>query len=161
MWYSKAPEWVGCTIMQVNHFGKVHETTGFVIPFMPCLQSTCRYLNKRASSKLQQEVLWKCNLIRSQCQISELDCAQSILPWQITLLRRWCPLQPHTYVRVDSRPSQAWKINAGTDCVGKWFKTETLSNITQHCRDTVPCESIRPPWTLRPFATFQASNIKI
>ena len=26
---------------------------------------------------------------------------------------------------------------------------------------TVPCESIRPPWTLRPFATFQASNIKI
>ena len=28
-----------------------------------------------------------------------------------------------------------------------------------HC--TVPCESIRPPWTLRPFATFQASNIKI
>ena len=28
-------------------------------------------------------------------------------------------------------------------------------------RGTVPCESIRPPWTLRPFATFQASNIKI
>ena len=28
--------------------------TGFVIPFMPCLQSTYRYLNKRASSKLQQ-----------------------------------------------------------------------------------------------------------
>ena len=26
---------------------------------------------------------------------------------------------------------------------------------------TVPCESIRPPWTLRPFATFQASIIKI
>ena len=26
---------------------------------------------------------------------------------------------------------------------------------------TMPCESIRPPWTLRPFATFQASNIKI
>ena len=26
---------------------------------------------------------------------------------------------------------------------------------------TVPCESIRPPWTLRPFATFQASNINI
>jgi hypothetical protein len=26
---------------------------------------------------------------------------------------------------------------------------------------TVPCESIRPPWTLRLFATFQASNIKI
>ena len=29
------------------------------------------------------------------------------------------------------------------------------------CMYTVPCESIRPPWTLRPFATFQASNIKI
>ncbi|KAF1395533.1 hypothetical protein PFLUV_G00012490 [Perca fluviatilis] len=26
---------------------------------------------------------------------------------------------------------------------------------------TVPCESIRPPLTFRPFATFQASNIKI
>ena len=26
---------------------------------------------------------------------------------------------------------------------------------------TVPCESIRPPGTLRPFATIQASNIKI
>ena len=39
-------------------------------PFMPCLQSTYRYLNKRASSKLQQAVLWKCNLIRSHWQIS-------------------------------------------------------------------------------------------
>ena len=33
------------------------QTTGFVIPYMPCLQSTYRYLNKRASSKLQQAVL--------------------------------------------------------------------------------------------------------
>ena len=30
-----------------------------------------------------------------------------------------------------------------------------------NAQHTVPCESIRPPWTLRPFATFQASNIKI
>ena len=57
MWYSEAPEWVGCT-------------TGLVIPFTPCLQSTYWYLNKRASLKLQQVVLWKCNLIRSHCQIS-------------------------------------------------------------------------------------------
>jgi hypothetical protein len=62
-------------------------TTGFVIPFMPCLQSTYRYLNKRATSKLQQVVLWKCNLIRSHWQISGLGCAQSILPWQIALLQ--------------------------------------------------------------------------
>ena len=72
------------------------QTTGFVIPFMPCLQSTYRYLNKRVSSKLQQAVLWKLNLIRSHWQISGLGCAQSILPWQIMLLRHWCPLQPCT-----------------------------------------------------------------
>ena len=31
----------------------------------------------------------------------------------------------------------------------------------QYSKTTVPCESILPPWTLRPFATIQASNIKI
>ena len=49
--------------------------------------------------------------------ISGLGCAQSILPWQIALLKHWCPLQPRTCVRVDSRPSIAWKLNTGTDCV--------------------------------------------
>nr|AAX30341.2 SJCHGC03035 protein [Schistosoma japonicum] len=36
---------------------RMTQTTGFVIPFMPSLQSTYKYLNKRASSKLQQAVL--------------------------------------------------------------------------------------------------------
>ena len=93
------------------------QTTGFVIPFMPCLQSTYRYLNKRALLKLQQAVQWKFYLIRSHCQISGSGCVQSILPWKIALLRHRCPLQPRTYVRVDSRPSLAWKLNTGTDCV--------------------------------------------
>ena len=93
------------------------QTTGFIIPFMSCLQSTYRYLNKRALSELQQAVVWKCNLIISYWQISGLGCTQSILPWQIALLRLWCPLQPRTYVRVDSQPSLAWKLNTGTDCV--------------------------------------------
>jgi hypothetical protein len=35
------------------------------------------------------------------------------------LLRHWRPLQPLTYVRVDSRPSLEWKLNTGTDCVWK------------------------------------------
>jgi hypothetical protein len=35
------------------------------------------------------------------------------------------PLQPCTYVRVDSLPSLAWKLNTGTDCV-KLFKTDSL-----------------------------------
>ena len=59
MWYSEAPEWVGCAITQVL-YQCGWQTTVFVIPFMPCLQSTW-YLNKRASSKLQQAVLWKFN----------------------------------------------------------------------------------------------------
>ena len=33
------------------------QITGFVIPFMPCFQSTYQCLNKKASSKLQQAVL--------------------------------------------------------------------------------------------------------
>ena len=39
------------------------------------------------SEEEQQAVLCKSNLIRSHCQISGLGCAQSILPWQIALLR--------------------------------------------------------------------------
>ena len=54
------------------------QTTGFIIPFMPCLQSIYRYVYKRASSKLQQAVLWKCKWIRSHCQ--------SILPFATTYL---------------------------------------------------------------------------
>jgi hypothetical protein len=108
------------------------QTTGFVIPFMPCLQSTYRYRNKRASSKLQQAVLWKLNLIKSHCQISGLGCSQSILPLQIVLLRHWCPLQPRTYVRVDSRLSLAGTLNTGTDCVENYLRLG-LSNTTQHC----------------------------
>ena len=51
MWYSEASACVGWA----GSFPKrMTKTTGFIIPFMPCLQSTYRYLNKRASSKLQQ-----------------------------------------------------------------------------------------------------------
>ena len=32
------------------------------------------------------------------------------------------PLQPRTYVRVDSRPSLAWKLNTGTDCVENYLR---------------------------------------
>jgi hypothetical protein len=73
-------------------------------------------------------------LVRSHCQISGLGCAQSILPWQIVLFRHWCPLQPRTYVRVDSWPSLAWKLNTET-VYGKLFKTETpiQPNIAELC----------------------------
>ena len=112
MWYSEAPEWVGCAIFSGTFLKQMTQTTGFVIPFMPCLQSTYQYLKKRVSSKLQQAVLWKLNL--NHCQISGYCCAQCFLPWQIALLRHWCPLQPRTYVRVDSQPSLAWKVNTAT-----------------------------------------------
>ena len=42
-----------------RYFLETDDTNNWIliIPFMPCLQSTYRYLNKRASSKLQQAVL--------------------------------------------------------------------------------------------------------
>jgi hypothetical protein len=116
MWYSKAPEWAGCAITQVLSVNGRHKQLESLSLSCPA-SSPLTDIWTRVSSKLQQAVLWKLNLFRSHCQISGLGCAQSFLPWQITLLRHWCLLQPRTYVRVDSRPSPAWKLNTGTDCV--------------------------------------------
>ena len=104
MWYSEAPEWVWCAITQVISLNGWHKQLDLLYLSCPA-SSPLTDIWMRASLKLQQAVLWKFNLVRSHCQISGLGCAQSILPWQIALLRYWCPLQPHTYVRVDYWPS--------------------------------------------------------
>ena len=68
-----------------------------------------------------------------------------------------CP-QRALSVFVPIEPFLAWLSPRRTDC-GRRRETQTNRGMYKD-KCTVPCESIRPPWTLRPFATFQA-NIKI
>ena len=128
---------------------------------MPCLQSTYQYLNKRASSKLQQAVLWKFNLIRNHCQISGSGCAQSILPWQIALLRHWCPFAT-TYLCESGFSALTCMETKYRHrlCVGNDLRPILSPNTSQHCRVTVACESIHPPWHFSYFVALQ-HGIKI
>ena len=116
MWYNEAPEWVGCAITQLlscNWWHKQLDSLSLSCPVSSQLTDIWTRVPHRNCNKRFWENWRRC------CQISGLGCAQSILPWQIVLFRHWCPLQPRTYVRVDSRPSLAWKLNTGTDCVWK------------------------------------------
>ena len=82
----------------------------------------------------------------------------------------WCLVTLHIYLYHSSIPAHC-KYGTRTDwpCIesvltyylySSYFLCfcSTLLFFVLH---TEPCVSIRPPWTLRPFATFQASNIKI
>ena len=79
MWYSEAPEWAGCVITQVlsrNRWHKQLDSLSLSCPASSSLTDIWTFLD-RAALRL-------------------------CLPWHIALLRNWCPLQPPTYVRVDS-----------------------------------------------------------